>query len=310
MANGKDKKILGKKAPPSLQKLVDVGLKTQYVEDIPKSLMELPPANTHARTLEPITVGQHAHETKLQENTLSKKVTLTTESKDPAPRKVSPQLEPIIKTIPKPSPPKVHTEILSESHLKVGLQPVRTSVPDAANVINSSPEPPAELTVSPDPPIEPPITAPQNGNVKILYELYNEEFPIADGVLTAAAIDGVYCLSDIMPHCRIRLSSWSPSRIRQFPEMSTDDSLYIAEEPPGSFVGLQAGGEYYCYIQQDSSQVARERSVEKVRNQMAATQQSAHTHEVDVDVCRDDGRGFDTCSCIYGSPCVVSSVHY
>jgi hypothetical protein len=44
----------------------------------------------------------------------------------------------------------------------------------------------------------------------IRYEIYDEEFPIKDGHMTAADIDEMYCLSDQMPKCRIMLSEISP----------------------------------------------------------------------------------------------------
>lgn len=45
----------------------------------------------------------------------------------------------------------------------------------------------------------------RNGDVVILYNTYKDPFPIKDGVLTAAAIDEEYCLSDAMPGCQVRL---------------------------------------------------------------------------------------------------------
>ena len=75
-----------------------------------------------------------------------------------------------------------------------------------------------------------------NGDVIIIYELYNESFPIIDGALTAATIDDVYCLPFAMPHCTLHLSETSPSDCRRLIEEGLSDlsSLYIPEEPPGT----------------------------------------------------------------------------
>lgn len=51
-----------------------------------------------------------------------------------------------------------------------------------------------------------------NGNVILIYEQYNESFPIVDGKTTAENIDEVYCLSFVMPNCLIHLSRASPPR--------------------------------------------------------------------------------------------------
>ena len=46
----------------------------------------------------------------------------------------------------------------------------------------------------------------ENGEVQLLYEMYAEQFPIVDGCITAELIDEEYCLSYVMPNCRIHLS--------------------------------------------------------------------------------------------------------
>ncbi len=45
------------------------------------------------------------------------------------------------------------------------------------------------------------------GVVTINYQMYNESFPISKNILTASRIDEDYGLSDVMPGCRIRLST-------------------------------------------------------------------------------------------------------
>ena len=42
--------------------------------------------------------------------------------------------------------------------------------------------------------------------------MYNEEFPISKNSITSGRIDEDYGLTDVMPGCRIRLSSLNPTQ--------------------------------------------------------------------------------------------------
>merc|ERR1712150_304537 len=46
-----------------------------------------------------------------------------------------------------------------------------------------------------------------SGDVVLRYNMYAERFSVVEGRLHAASIDEVYCLSDVMPGCRIHLSA-------------------------------------------------------------------------------------------------------
>ena len=50
------------------------------------------------------------------------------------------------------------------------------------------------------------LKAKSNGNVRLIYEMYDQEFPIKDGSLTAAQIDEEYAMTFVMPGCHIHLS--------------------------------------------------------------------------------------------------------
>jgi len=65
----------------------------------------------------------------------------------------------------------------------------------------------------------------RNGKAVILYNMYSDPFQLKDGVLTAAAIDEEYCLSDAMPNCQIHLSRISP----------VSEKLATYKVPPTSF---------------------------------------------------------------------------
>lgn len=157
-----------------------------------------------------------------------------------------------------------------------------------------------------------------NGSVTLFYELYNEKFDITTGTITEDAINDVYGLSDVMPNCRLRLSVMTPAEVREATIRHTDaegssdkdealglssGSLcgvkYLPEHPAGTFCSLRNGHSYYVYVSQDSEELRKEQlERDKINMQKLADRAS------DDKIERDDGRGFDGCTCIYGAPCV------
>lgn len=145
----------------------------------------------------------------------------------------------------------------------------------------------------------------QNGEVTIVYEMYNEKFPIHGGTISSDTINDLYGLNDIMPNCTLYLSKYSPTEIR---EMIIASSSTLSTLPLGSLGysewycpydsgskihrELQSDKKYYCYVSEDSPL-----KVEKKES----TPLEKKTNEIE----RDDGRGFDCCTCIYGTPCQV-----
>ena len=175
-----------------------------------------------------------------------------------------------------------------------------------------------------------------NGNVKLIYERYDEEFSIVDGICTAAEIDDVYCLSFVMPNCLIHLSIYSPQikrekdseiydRSQDIEKLQTEveasdtsdkrkeeiqieleacweivkQELYIKEEPQGTFHGLERDMTYYVYVEQEADQLARDQ--EKMR-MIAIEMEGHHTNDSNTNKT-DFGDHGDTCTCIYGTPC-------
>ncbi|RHY31793.1 hypothetical protein DYB32_004503 [Aphanomyces invadans] len=138
----------------------------------------------------------------------------------------------------------------------------------------------------------------QNGHVVLKYEMYSEQFEIANGSTTATVVDEAYCLSFVMPHCRIHLSEWDPPTKVAKESQSATNSVYVLEDPAGTFHGLESGKTYYVYIEQEAEQLAQDQA--KMRA-IAATMDGAQPSKADK---KDDGRGFESCSCIEGNPCV------
>ena len=139
----------------------------------------------------------------------------------------------------------------------------------------------------------------ENGDVTLIYEQYNEKFPILSGMTTAESIDEVYCLSFVMPNCKIHLSVFSPQDKRKLEELGNID-IFVKEDPSGTYKGLAADCTYYVYVEQEAEQLARDQ--ERMRR-IAEGMDGAK--KVDDGLIKpDDGRGTESCSCLYGNPCV------
>ncbi|DAZ92907.1 TPA: LOW QUALITY PROTEIN: hypothetical protein N0F65_013069, partial [Lagenidium giganteum] len=133
-----------------------------------------------------------------------------------------------------------------------------------------------------------------NGMVKLIYEQYDELFPIVDGSTTQAAVDDVYCLSFVMPNCLVHLSKHpGPERLKHEND-GVFDSL-MPENPRGTFQDLEKDQTYYVVVEQEADQLRRDQEATKAKWEPAIKQNKLE---------KDDGRGFETCSCIYGNPCV------
>lgn len=134
-----------------------------------------------------------------------------------------------------------------------------------------------------------------NGMVKLIYEQYNEEFPIVNGSTTQENVDEVYCLSFVMPNCLIHLSALSPPEKRAKDIASEFEGMYLEENPRGTYQGMLVNTTYYVYVEQEAQQLARDQEIMRQRAQGKAPADTLK---------KDDGRVLESCSCIYGNPCV------
>lgn len=133
-----------------------------------------------------------------------------------------------------------------------------------------------------------------NGMVKLIYEQYDELFPIVDGSTTQANIDEVYCLSFVMPGCLVHLSLHES--VERFARENDGlfDSL-VREDPCGVYHDLEKDHTYYVVVEQEADQLKRDQ--EAANAKWAAEVKQSKLEQ-------SDGRGFETCSCIYGNPCL------
>ena len=146
-----------------------------------------------------------------------------------------------------------------------------------------------------------------NGTVTLHYELYNEKFEIKDGTITENHINDTYGLSDVMPNCRLRISTLTPIQMRETMIDVADGKqdattlVYLPEKSEGTFSNLQNDHSYYLYVDEDKEQLAKEK-IE--RDRLHWERRELESENIKLE--RDDGRGFDSCTCIYGTPCTVS----
>jgi hypothetical protein len=140
---------------------------------------------------------------------------------------------------------------------------------------------------------------------------YDESFPIVDGSLAAAAVDEEYCLSYAMPNCSVHLSR-VPNAQRLECEAAAAEvgvaspppsSVLVLERPAGTFRGLEVGTEYFVFARQQEEQLRLDQQAMAAR---ARDMEGFAERDKDAPepLGKDDGRAFESCSCIYGSPCV------
>ena len=185
-----------------------------------------------------------------------------------------------------------------ESKSPVEKSILEDSVTAAPVTVNADPIAISEpVSLDPPPPV---LIPPQNGKVKLLYETYDEEFEIVNGSTTQENIDEVYCLSFVMPGCKIHLSKYSPAE-KRLKDINGDNDSYIQENSPGTYIGLMCDETYYVYAEEVGDKTTS--SDTQNQSRVMATQRREEEGRT-----KDDGRVLESCSCIYGNPCVVSDL--
>ena len=75
------------------------------------------------------------------------------------------------------------------------------------------------------------------GEIVVNYQMYNELFPVSKNSITAARIDEDYGLTDVMPGCRIRLSTLDSARRTLYEnENGGCPAPWAKEEPEGTCI--------------------------------------------------------------------------
>jgi len=128
------------------------------------------------------------------------------------------------------------------------------------------------------------------GNITVSYQMYNEEFPISKNSVTAERIDEDYALTDVMPGCRLKLSTLEPKRRTEYVNNCGREAPFIKEDPEGTFQELMAGETYHCIVIEDPVQYKKD--MDTLAKSMEGVNKDTEVKE------RQEG-----CSCIYGNPC-------
>jgi len=143
----------------------------------------------------------------------------------------------------------------------------------------------------------------ENGLVELRYEMYCEQFAIAGGCLQAAMVDEEYCFSYAMPGCVLHLSHL-PSAQRLEAEAAGDFlKASVREDPPGTFRDLEAGAAYHVFAEQLEAQLRRDHQLMAARAREMEGYVDRDAAAQKPQLLKDDGRGFDCCTCSEGTPC-------
>jgi hypothetical protein len=103
-------------------------------------------------------------------------------------------------------------------------------------------------------------------------------------------------MAAVMPGCLVHLSELAPAERTALENKGQPVPPFVMERPEGTFFGLEVGKTYWCYVEQNAQQLRKDQDATKARMAQGAAAAGAAK--------RDDGRGFESCSCIYGNPCV------
>lgn len=141
------------------------------------------------------------------------------------------------------------------------------------------------------------------GSIVARYNHYKKTFRTEDGSTTAAVIDVEYVLSFAFPNCKIHLSVYGPSDF-SFEDQGFSTRPCVKEEPDGTFVGLDDGGEYWVVVEEDDD----ERKAYEARQEKIVAENAKRRAAKEVQ--DEDGLSqlivskSENCSCIEGNPCM------
>jgi hypothetical protein len=143
-----------------------------------------------------------------------------------------------------------------------------------------------------------------NGEVTLLYNMYDEKFGIKEGKIRDVDIDDIYGLTDVMPGCKIKISKvktdWKGETLKH-PEMldlSMIGNPYVPEDPEGTFCEMEKDTSYWVYVIEDAVQEAKDRAAVAAMLAVESAKAAAEKSEY-----AENGLP-ESCSCIEGNPCV------
>ncbi|OQR82825.1 hypothetical protein ACHHYP_15472 [Achlya hypogyna] len=202
----------------------------------------------------------------------------------------------------KPSPPKLPaltpTDACAGATSTTTVEtstslPLLVKAPSTAVLLDQITSHTHVLSLTVEPELPPPVEAqlelspPNSGSVILVYEMYSEPFDIIDGSVATSAIDDAYALSFVMPEGHIHLSEYAPCEKRLLEIAGAN--VYMPETAPGTISSLCPGRTYFVYVTEPAS--ATSQCTLSPRKESSSV------------IALSDGRGFDSCTCIEGTPC-------
>ena len=139
------------------------------------------------------------------------------------------------------------------------------------------------------------------GRVKIIYEQYDDQFDVKDGMINVNTIDEEYCLSDVMPGCTLELLDVPPQdKIKK--EIKGVEVPFVKKDGSGEkFVelftytdGMTDVKSYWVVAFQDEKQ--READMAKTKERLQ--------RDKDTSISENRTEG---CSCLEGNPCTEAN---
>jgi len=131
------------------------------------------------------------------------------------------------------------------------------------------------------------------GTITCNYFMDDITIPVSKNSLTAEAINEEFGLYDVMPGCRILLSTID-SKARTSYENAHIGQVapFVREDPIGTFQELLCDEKYFIIVKEDAKQYEKDMATQREKN------------IADGKPEEEDGARAEGCSCLYGNPCV------
>ncbi len=140
------------------------------------------------------------------------------------------------------------------------------------------------------------------GLITVRYAEYAPQLPIADGCLTAAAIDEELALTFVYPKCEIHLTR---APVRGIDWRTVDWARLEARDAAGAFSGLVRDTEYWAVVVEDGAERARYEREQAARAAAFAARAGGGGGGQPALLREDRQLSLESCSCIEGTPCAT-----
>lgn len=131
------------------------------------------------------------------------------------------------------------------------------------------------------------------GTITLNYFMDDISIPITKNSCTAEAINEEFGLYDVMPGCRILLSTIDSKARTSYENAHIGQTApFVREDPVGTFQELLCDEKYFIIVKEDAKQYEKDMADQREKNKAAGK------------VDEGSGARAEGCSCLYGNPCV------